>query len=94
MLCGCRFRSRGGGDGLHFVSAHSWIGIVAVGLFTLQWIFAVCVFANPWCSTTRARLKAAHAAVGRACTVLTLVALIAGPLTLVRSMHLLAPSCN
>jgi hypothetical protein len=83
-----RFRSREGNDGLHFDSAHSWIGVSAVGLFALQWTFAVCIFANPWCSAAiRARLKSTHAAVGRACTVLTLVALSAGPLILVCPMN-------
>jgi len=69
---------------LHFQTAHSWLGLGAMVLFAVQWLFGTLVYLNPWSpGWLRAKLMSTHVAVGTISIFLTLMAVFSGPIALV-----------
>ena len=69
---------------LHFQTAHSWLGVGAMALFAVQWLFGTLVYLNPWSpGWLRAKLMSTHVAVGTVSMFLTLMAVFSGPIALV-----------
>lgn len=69
---------------LHFQTAHSWLGVGAMALFIVQWLFGTLVYLNPWSPNwLRAKLISAHVAIGTISIFLTLMAVFSGPIALV-----------
>lgn len=69
---------------LHFQTAHSWLGLGAMALFAVQWVFGTLVYLNPWSpGWLRAKLMSTHVAVGTISIFLTLMAVFSGPIALV-----------
>jgi len=71
--------------GVHFQTAHSWIGAFGLGLFALQWLvgFLVYLLPKPASVKARARLMPVHVFVGGTATMLTMVSCATGVLALV-----------
>ena len=70
--------------GLHFQTAHSWLGVGAMALYAVQWVFGTLVYLNPWApGWLRAKLMNTHIAVGTISIFLTLMSVFSGPIALV-----------
>lgn len=60
-------------------SLHSWLGITAICLFCLQWVFGVFAFVAPKASSpTRMKFMAIHICVGRALLYMAICAALTG----------------
>lgn len=71
--------------GVHFQTAHSWIGVAALCLFTLQWVVGVMVYLLPCLAgpSTRGMMMPFHVFVGSTATAFTIISCITGCLALV-----------
>jgi hypothetical protein len=69
---------------LHFQTAHSWLGVGAMALYAVQWVFGTLVYLNPWSpGWLRAKLMSTHIAIGTISIFLTLMSVFSGPIALV-----------
>nr|XP_033783883.1 cytochrome b ascorbate-dependent protein 3 isoform X2 [Geotrypetes seraphini] len=60
-------------------SLHSWLGLAAVGLFSCQWVTALCTFLLPWASIWLRNLyKPIHVFFGMMILTLSVAAALAG----------------
>ena len=68
---------------MHFQSSHSWIGVVALAAFTMQWLSGLVVFFTPLTPTkNRAAYVPTHAFVGAVAIFGGLLAIVTGILSL------------